>query len=166
MSIMAKRVVAATAGILLIAIAVWFGLCVRSQAKLTEMTRRLPVQRPAPAASSVDVVYATLSPGEVEEDADNLPRVTVTPSTGTVAIELQIPTGGYARYNVDLATEEGRAVNRQESLQSGRHRGEESLTVYYRAALLENRNYVIHLTGMNPGMPEQPVARYALRVKR
>lgn len=166
MSVMAKRVFAASAGILLIALAVWFGLCVRTQAEATALTRRLPVPRPALAASSVDIVHTTLAPGEIDGQEDDLTRVTVTPSTGTVALELKIPAGGYARYNVDLATEDGRAVNRQESLQSGRHRGEESLTVYYRAALLENRNYVIHLTGTQPGIAEQPVATYALRVKR
>jgi hypothetical protein len=166
MSVMAKRVLAASAGFLLIALAVWFGLCVRAQAKLTETTRRLPVAKPAVAATSVDIVHATLAPGEIEEDGDDLTRVVVTPSTGTVALELQIPAGGYNRYNVDLVTEDGRAVNRQENLLSGKHRGEEALTIYYRAALLENRNYVIHLAGTNPGMQEQPVARYALRVKR
>ena len=162
MTTMAKRILAGSAGLLLIIIVVWFGLCVRTQSQIARIARQLPVTSTSgQAASTVDIVHTRLTPGEMEED-DDMPRIIVTPNTGTVSIELHIPAGNYDHYNVDLITEEGRPVNRQERLRSGVNRGEESLTIYYRASLLENRNYVILMTGPQG----EAVGKYLFRVKK
>jgi hypothetical protein len=119
-----------------------------------------PTRSPASQSGVAAFVALTLSPGAIR-DSGEWKKVSISPATRELRIQLDLPEGGYRSYRAVVRTVEGREVFSSPRL---RTRNEKSLPLNIPARLLSPDDYEIQLSGVNSSAETQDIGSYYFRV--
>jgi hypothetical protein len=133
------------------------------QRKVTSDQQQLIAQLQSPA---VPVAPFTLSPGQIRR-VDRQKTLVIKHDLSAVPLELRLPQNEYSRYSVSLETPEGDRIWQQQNLATRKSaNGRRVLALRVPSNLLQNRTYILMVSGMAPDQTTEKVASYTFRIQK
>jgi hypothetical protein len=115
-----------------------------------------------------DVVGAWLTPGQVRDIGQQMPRVDIGAGCQMVRLPLEIGAGRFASYSATLfeTTDRETEVWPARQLSSETVDGKLAVVLTLPCDLLRDADYAVRLQGVSPGRDPETLGRYSFRVRR
>jgi hypothetical protein len=123
-----------------------------------------PQQRSSPERRSTGIPAFLLTPG-LSRSGSGMPIVRLGDAE-RVRLQLLLESVEYARYHASIETPEGRSVFKRSGLTAGSVQGAQAVILTVLASSLAPGDYIVRLSGADPGGSSEPVSEYAFRATR